>query len=218
MQSISVNSVLVNLWRARVFLLSPARAGGPRYEMLLRSQAQFDLAVRLREAGARIGEIYSFISGLYFRGKMVYSEAFAAAPPGIPPALVIVPGAGLVTPDTVVTVEQLREIAEIPVDESNPAYRDPLLAAATLLNEHSGPDCLLVLLGSIASGKYTAPLIDVFGDRLVFPADFVGRGDMSRGGLMLRCARSNAELSYVPVHGAVRHGARPPKLEPWRKR
>lgn len=201
----------------RVFLLSPARAGGRRYELLVRPEARFDLAIKLRETGASIGEIYSFISGLYFRGKITYAEAFGAAPAGVPPALVIVPGAGLVPPDAVVTIDQLQAISEIPVDESNQAYREPLLRSAKLLNEHGGPDCLHVLLGSIASAKYTEPLLDVFGERLVFPSDFVGRGDMSRGGLMLRCARSGTELSYAPVRGAVRHGARPPKLERWRK-
>jgi hypothetical protein len=201
----------------KVFLLSPAKAGGRRYDMLLREQARFDLAVKLREGTASIGEVYTFISGLYFRSKIVYSEAFRAAPPGVPPALVIVPGAGLVAPETNVGIQELRAIADIPVDERNDAYRDALLRAAGLINEHAGPTCLYVLLGSIASGKYTGPLLEIFGDRLIFPADFVGRGDMSRGGLMLRHARLGNQLSYIPVLGAVRHGARPPKLEPWRK-
>jgi hypothetical protein len=185
--------------------------------MLLRPEARFDLAVKLREEGASIGEIYTFISGLYFRGKMTYAEAFPSAPDGVPPSLVIVPGAGLVPPDTVVTVEQLQTISDIPVDQGNAEYRDPLLRSAKLLHQHAGPACFYVLLGSVASGKYTRPLLDVFGERLVFPADFVGRGDMSRGGLMLRAARSGLELSYIPVRGAVLHGARPPKLEKWRK-
>ena len=43
-----------------------------------------------------------------------------------------------------------------------------------------------VLLGSVATDKYVGPLLDVFGDRLYFPATFAGRGDMSRGGLLLR--------------------------------
>ncbi|MGI8962393.1 MAG: hypothetical protein ACR2IV_22070 [Bryobacteraceae bacterium] len=197
----------------RVFLLSPAKAGGRRYDMLLREQASFDLAVELREGTAVIGEVYSFISGLFFRGKMAYAEVFRATPPGIPPALVMVPGMGLVPPDTPVAIEQLRAIAEIPVDESNHTYREALLRGARLLDQHAGPACLYVLLGSIASGKYTSPLLEVFGERLVLPADFVGRGDMSRGGLMLRCAHSGIELSYTPVQGAVRHGVRPPRLE-----
>jgi len=186
--------------------------------MLTRDKASFDLALKLKEGAASIGEIYSFISGLYFRGKLAYAEAFPAAPQGIPAALVIVPGVGLVPPETPVTMEQLRAIAEVPVDEANETYRETLLRAARLLDQYAGPACVHVLLGSIASGKYIRPLLQVFSERLVFPADFVGRGDMSRGGLMLRCAYSRNELTYVPVAGAQRHGARPPKLEQWRRR
>jgi hypothetical protein len=185
--------------------------------MLVREQARFDLAVKLRDGTATIGDIYSFISGLYFRGKMAYAEAFGAAPLGVSPALVIVPGAGLIPPETPITIEQLQAIAEIPVDERNEIYRVALLRAAKLLDQHAGPTCLHVLLGSVASGKYTGPLIEVFGERLVFPTDFVGRGDMSRGGLMLRHAHSEVELPYAPIRGAVLHGARPPRLERWRK-
>ena len=185
--------------------------------MLTRPEADFDLARKLRDGQATVGEIYSFISGLYFRGKMAYAEAFRAAPPGLPFALVIVPGAGLVPPETILNIEQLRAIAEIPVSETNRDFRDPLIESARLLDKHAEGACSYVLLGSVASGKYTSALLDVFGERLLFPADFVGRGDMSRGGLMLRSARSGAELSYIPVRGALLHGARPPRLERWRK-
>jgi hypothetical protein len=202
----------------QIFLLSPAKAGGPRYSMLLRQEADFELARQLRNGEATIGEVYSFISGLYFRGKMTYAEAFRAAPPELPPSLVMVPGAGLIPPDTVVNIEQLSTIAEISVAEENPNFRGPLSRAAKLLDEHAGGDCRYVLLGSVASAKYTAPLLEIFGERLLFPADFVGRGDMSRGGLMLRQARSGVELPYVPVMGAPLHGARPPRLERWLKR
>jgi hypothetical protein len=186
--------------------------------MLLREQADFDVARKLRQGAATIGEVYTFISGLYFRGKMAYAEAFrSAAPHGLPSSLVIVPGAGLVPPETLVDIEQLRAIAEIPVAEANPIYRDALVETATLLDRHAEGACSYVLLGSVASGKYTAPLLQVFGERLLFPADFVGRGDMSRGGLMLRHARSGIELPYIPVRGALLHGVRPPRLERWRK-
>jgi hypothetical protein len=57
-------------------------------------------------------------------------------------------------------------------------------------------------------------LLAVLGERLHFPAEFVGRGDMSRGGLLLRAVRAGVELAYLPVAGAVRHGARPPRLPP----
>jgi hypothetical protein len=75
-----------------------------------------------------------------------------------------------------------------------------------------GAHCEAVLLGSIATPKYVEPLLSVFGERLLFPAEFVGRGDMSRGGLMLRCQRAGTELTYIPVGNALRHGQRPPKL------
>jgi hypothetical protein len=201
----------------RVFLMSPARIGGPRSNVLLRSQADFDLAARLRHGRATIGEVYSFISGLYFRGKMAYAEAFAAPPEGVPPALVIVPGVGLVPPGAMVDAEQLRRTGEVAIEENNQAYRAPLIRDAASLDQRAGPGCHYLLLGSIATGKYTAPLLSVFGERLLFPVEFVGRGDMSRGGLMLRCARSGEELSHVSLRGAIRHGPRPAKLEPWQK-
>ncbi len=185
--------------------------------MLLREEAHFDLAVKVRQNEATIGEVYTFCSSLYFRGKMIYATIFHAAPPGVPPTLIIVPGIGLVPPETPVRIDELRAIAETPVNQTNARYRNALLGGARLLDQHAGPKCLYVLLGSIASAKYTEPLLGVFGERLVFPVDFVGRGDMSRGGLMIRAAQARTELAYAPVQGAVRHGARPPKLEPWRK-
>lgn len=185
--------------------------------MLMREQADFDLARRLRAGNTAIGEVYSFISGLYFRGKMAYAEAFRAGPPGVPGALVIVPGVGLIPPETIVDCGQLRAIAEVPVDEANPTFRDPLMNAAKLVDQHAAGACSYVLLGSVASGKYTNPLLEIFGERLLFPADFVGRGDMSRGGLMLRQARSGVELPYMPVQGALLRGVRPPRLEKWRR-
>jgi hypothetical protein len=183
----------------------------------MREQADFELAQRLREGSATIGEIYSFISGLYFRGKMVYAEAFRADAAGVPGAFVMVPGAGLVPPETIVDAGQLRAIADIPVDEANPIFRDPLVEAAKMVDQHAEGTCSYVLLGSVASGKYTTPLLEIFGERLLFPADFVGRGDMSRGGLMLRQARSGVELRYIPVQGALLRGVRPPRLEKWPK-
>jgi hypothetical protein len=72
----------------------------------------------------------------------------------------------------------------------------------------------VVLLGSIASDKYVNVLLDIFGEALLFPREFVGRGDMSRGGLMLRQVEDREELEYIPVAGAVRRGGRPAKLMP----
>jgi hypothetical protein len=183
-------------------------------------RASFELAARLRGPdGAAIGDVFSFMSGLYFRGKLAYARAFARAPDVASPLsgagiLVITPIAGLRSPDTRVTREALRAFAGVDVSAANPRYRKPLESSATALRDEVGPECEVVLLGSIASGKYVEILNGIFGDRLLFPADFVGRGDMSRGGLMLRCASSGDELRYVPVAGAVRHGPRPPRLTP----
>jgi hypothetical protein len=91
------------------------------------------------------------------------------------------------------------------------------MVASTQALESALPgDAELVLLGSIASPKYVDVLLGVFGDRLLFPREFVGRGDMSRGGLMLRAVQAGEELDYARVAGAVRTGRRPPKLTPLR--
>jgi len=186
--------------------------------MLMREQAEFDLAVRLRGGTATVAEIYSFISGLYFRGKKAYSEVFGTAPEGGSPAVVIVPGVGLVPPETILTLDQLRTVAKVPIEAGNEAFTGPFLRDAAQLHQRNGTSCRYILLGSIATDKYTRTLLDVFGEHLLFPEEFVGRGDMSRGGLMLRCAQSGEELSYVTVEGAVRRGRRPPKLSPLPKR
>ncbi len=204
----------------RVFLLSPANCSGPRAKMVLSERAEFDLARRLRSGqGVAIGEVFAFVSGLYFKGKLTYALAFARPPePGAPiagsGALVITPNAGLRPAETAVTAEAIRGFAGVDIAANDPRYRGPLLASARALAEEIGPECDVILLGSIASAKYVDILTGVFGERLRFPIDFVGRGDMSRGGLLLRCARAGEELPYAPVLGAVRHGPRPPKLPP----
>jgi hypothetical protein len=203
-----------------VFLLSPANCGGVRARMVMSPAAQFEAARQIRSAdGVQLGEVFSFVSGLYFRGKLAYARRFAQPPdPADPVAaggvLVITPNAGLRAADTRIGLDQFTSFATAPVDVGNPAYRQPLERGARALLAAIGPDCEVVLLGSIASGKYVEVLQPIFGDRLVFPPSFVGRGDMSRGGLMLRCAAAGLELEYAPIAGAVRHGQRPPKLEP----
>ncbi len=198
---------------ARIFLLSPAKAGGRRHAILANEKATFELALQFRAGAATIGEIYSFMSGLYFRGKMAYVAAFGAGSPPWPGAFVIVPGLGLLSPETVFSPEQLRATAQIDVDEDNPVHYDALLAAAASLDDATGRQCSFVLLGSVASAKYTRALLRVLDDRLLFPAEFVGRGDMSRGGLMLRSAASGQELTYVPVNAGQLRGPRAPRLK-----
>ena len=202
----------------QVFLLSPARCDGRRAAAVLNPTAEFSLAVRLREAGAPLGEVFAFLSGLYFRGKITYSARFASPPEGAPSALIITTDRGLVTPDIVVTTRDLHAFSEVDIGAGDDRYRAPLGRDALTLSKSVGPDTRIVLLGSIATGKYSETLLSAFGQRLVFPQDFVGRGDMSRGGLMLRAARDGRELDYVSVDGAIRTGKRPPKLEPIRPR
>ncbi len=197
----------------RIFLLSPASCGGERARLVFNDRAQFDLAVRLRSpGGAALGDVFSFLSGLYFRGKLTYANAFAAPPPGAPGVLVITPNEGLLQAEEPVTIARLRGFAGVPIDVSEPRYRRPLKRHARNLSDLIPADTEVVLLGSIATGKYVDILAAVFGERLRFPGDFVGRGDMSRGGLLLRSAREGRELEYRPIAGAVLHGKRPPKL------
>jgi hypothetical protein len=191
--------------------------------MVMSERASFPLAARLRSRhGAPIGEVFSFLSGLYFRGKLAYARAFANPPDSESPisgpgVFVITPGAGLRSADTLVTLDALRAFAQVDVSAGNPAYRVPLERSAAAIAADirgTGAACEVVLLGSIASPKYVDVLQGIFGDALVFPADFVGRGDMSRGGLMLRSVSAGEELKYIQVAGAIRHGQRPPKLDP----
>jgi len=197
-----------------VFLLSPASCHGKRARMLLREGAASDLALRLRNGGAPLADVFSFLSALYFRGKIAYARTFASPPAGAPGIGVITSSRGFVDPDCVLTTLDLEEFARTDIGMDSPAYLDALSASARALADAVGPDTRVVLLGSIATAKYVDPLRDVFGRRLVFPIEFVGRGDMSRGGLMLRCVEDRRELAYVPVDNVPRHGARPPKLAP----
>ena len=105
-------------------------------------------------------------------------------------------------------------MSQVPIDPSDSRYRDPLCRDARALVRALPANSQVVLLGSIASCKYVEPLREIFGASFLFPQDFVGRGDMSRGGLMLRCAQAGVELNYVPVDSTIRRGCRPPKLSP----
>ena len=192
-----------------VFLLSPANLGGQRGRMLFNPSAKFLLAQSLRSGeGAVLAEVFSFVSGLYFRGKATYAQAFARPPRDLAGGFVISPSEGLISLTERVTVERLRRWAETSIDANNPAFTAPLLQDAAALERAYGATTQFVLLGSVATDKYVVPLTRVFGDHLYFPAEFLGRGDMSRGSLLLRSARAGQELAYIPVEGAARRGPR----------
>jgi hypothetical protein len=192
----------------RIFLLSPAHCGGKRAALLLNERAAFPLAQRLRSAGIPLGEAFSFLSGLYFRGKLTYAGRFACPPAGYSGAQVITTDRGLMAAEAPITVRDLREFGTVDIRADHPRYRDPLQRDVSSL----GPDVQVVLLGSVATGKYVDVLLEVMGERLLFPIDFVGRGDMSRGALLLRAARDGRELAYEPVASTVRKGPRARKV------
>jgi hypothetical protein len=199
----------------KVFFLSPASCAGRRADLLLSGRGRFPLALRLSAGEAvPLGEAFSFLSGLYFRGKLLYGRTFADPPAGAPGLAIITTNRGLLPPDELVSLDELAAFGRVPIDVRDPRYSEPLRRDAARIADAVGDHPRVVLLGSVASGKYVDILLDVFGERLLFPADFVGRGDMSRGGLLLRCVDAARELDYMPVAGAVRRGARPPRLEP----
>jgi len=199
---------------SQVFILSPARCDGERAKLLLSGKATFPLAVALREGpGVEIGEVFSFLSALYFRGKLTYARTFAGRLRTAPPILVVTTDRGLVPPETRITIDDLQAFAGVDIATGGERYLGPLRRDVASLASAVRRDTRTVLLGSIATGKYVDVLLESFGDRLVFPSAFVGRGDMSRGGLLLRHAREGVPLEYTPVAGAVRRGKRPPKLE-----
>lgn len=197
----------------RVFLLSPARVDGVRAGYMLNPQARFALAQRFWSEGLPLADVFAFTSGLYFRGKITYAQAFARGDAG-DVVRVITSNAGLVDPARSLTPDELRAFGGVPIDPRDARYHEPLRRDAQALARRLAGDGVAILLGSIATGKYRDVLLECFGERLVFPREFVGRGDMSRGGLLLRAARAGVELDYEVVAGAVVHGKRPPRLTP----
>jgi hypothetical protein len=200
----------------RIFILSPANTGGERANLIFNPTARFDLARRLRHESVPLWEVFSFLSGLYFRGKYTYANRFAHPPRCLPGTYVITSNRGLLPAEVEVDLEQVRDFAQVPIDPSEPRYTEPMERDSQLLAEAVGSDCQAVLLGSIGTKKYAEILLPHFGPRLFFPSAFVGRGDMSRGGLLLRSVAEGRELEYVAVQNAVRTGKRPKRLSPRR--
>ncbi len=152
--------------------------------------------MRFRAEGAPIGEVFSFTSGLYFRGKLTYALAYGRA-------LVITADRGLVAVDTVIGPRDVEAFCAVDIDPGEPRYVAPLQRDARLL---TGP---VVLLGSLATPKYTGPLSEVLGDHLLYPPDFVGQGDMRRGSILLKRARDGQELEYEAWKAREKPAGRP---------
>jgi hypothetical protein len=152
--------------------------------------------------------LFSFVSGLYFRGKVSYAHAFGRTRNGLPGALVISAGGGLCPLAERVTLDRLRGWANVSIRADNPHFTAPLFRHMSELCAAHGVDTRFVLLGSVATKKYVEPLLEILGERLLFPSEFAGLGDMSRGALLLRAAREQRELAYASVAAAALHRAR----------
>jgi hypothetical protein len=191
----------------RIFLLSPAHAGGARAKLLLNPRAPFALARQFHQEGLALGAVFAFTSGLYFRGKIRYAQHFAQ--PGRGDLVrVITSNAGLLDPERVIGPRELADFGTTEIDPADPRYHRPLQRHSLALDRQTGRAGTVVLLGSIATPKYRDLLLAVFGRRLLFPRDFVGRGDMSRGALLLRAAAADTELDYLPVQDTALTGRR----------
>ena len=204
---------------AKIFLLSPAYCGGRRARILLNPQSEFALARQLQAGSLTLGEAFSFLSGLYFRGKLAYANAFGRTPKSFGLSrFVITPTRGLLVPETRVDAQALREFAEVDVSANDARYRLPLERDVSALAAQLGGTSRVVLLGSVATGKYSDVLTAILGPRLLYPSSFVGRGDMSRGGLLLRAVAAGTELDYESLRaGTQPRGPRPPRLPPLRR-
>ena len=190
---------------SRVFILSPANCNGLRARWVLRKSSRSDLAMRLRSAeGVSVGELFTYLSALYFRGKLAYARSFAEPPSSCPGIFIITPTAGLLEHDAVIHLSRLRGFGRVPIHLKNRTYRAALRRSAKELIARIGPHCEIVLLGSVATGKYLDILAPIFGRRFRVPAEFFGLGDMARGGLLLRCVRENRQLNYVEVASVLR--------------
>jgi hypothetical protein len=199
---------------SQLFLLSPAYCAGRRATMLLREGSEMPLARQLRDEALTLGAAFAFLSGLYFRGKLSYATTFGRLNGVASGAtLIITPTRGLQRPDLPLTRTLLEEFASVDISLDNPLYRAALERDVVELGGRLAPTARVVLLGSIATGKYVDVLAPALGPRLHYPFSFIGRGDMSRGALLLRSVTDGVELEYTTVAAGNRpRGPRPPRL------
>jgi hypothetical protein len=176
-----------------IFLLSPARTTGERGKQLARPGAAFPLARQLQAGEARpLGEIFSFVSGLYFRGKLSYARRF-----GKKEAIwVITSNQGLLAADHPITLAEFQSFAEVEIDVKNESYRRPLEIDLVALARRR--HARFIFLGSLASSKYAAIIGPILGRQTYSPLAFSGLGDMARGALLLRQVKAGQELDYAP--------------------
>lgn len=179
-----------------LFLLSPANLGGERARLLTSAQARFPAAARYRQGGLTIGEAFAWISSLYFRAKLHYARRFGSLATGSA-VLVIAPGFGLVPEDWPLSSDRWRRLRRVPVDPRRPAFRRPLATACDELRQRLSADDRIVFLGGLSAERYLSVLGPALGPHLLIPRDFVSRGQMQRGSLLLRAIRDDEELVYA---------------------
>lgn len=184
-----------------IFLLSPANLSGTRARQMISPRAMSAAGIAYRSPeGVRIADAFTFMSALYFRGKHAYAREFAKPHPGIgETAFVIAPGYGLVSLDWRLDKEKMKRLARTKIDVRSRAYTTPLRRCCRELEAKLSAGDIVVLLGSVASGKYVDVLEPIFGPRLRFPKIFAGMGDMQRGSVMLKAAAAKLELEYVDL-------------------
>jgi hypothetical protein len=153
-----------------------------------------------------LGEVFSFLSGLYFRGKLEYARAFARPAADAWGVRIITMTDGLVSPDTLISSADLDRYADY--QGSVPARTSPLETTARALLERIGHEADVVLLGSVGTGKYSDVLTPIFGQQLLFPRDVLHVGQLARGAIFLQRTKELKELEYVPVADIVRRGGR----------
>jgi hypothetical protein len=59
----------------------------------------------------------------------------------------------------------------------------------------------MVIAVQFQFARFAEPQLAVFGAQLLFPSDFAGRRNLSRGSLLMRCIREGRELDYVSAAG-----------------
>src|SRR5262245_34820911 len=124
--------------------------------MLTRPEAGFPLALALRDGGVPLGEVMAFLSGLYFRGKHAYARAFGRPPRSVASGgLIVTSNRGLWPMERPVTARELAALSDGDIDSDDEAYRAPLERD---LRRVAAAGAEIVLLGSIASEKYVAPM------------------------------------------------------------
>jgi hypothetical protein len=159
----------------------------------------------MREEGAPLGEVFTFLSGLYFRGKLEYARRFASEEAGGAIHIITMTD-GLMSPDRIISTADLDRFAQC--EEGSVASRQTLEQSARAVRDACSPHADVVLLGSVGTGKYADVLLPIFGDRLLFPRDILHIGQLARGALFLRHAREGNELEYHAVSEIERAGRR----------